>query len=82
MEVRRKRSYTKVLGGSRYQDKLDIGAGTKEYQGAGRQVQDNGRDQVQVQDDGGRGIRGRDIVVGVNLEDMTGGVAKINQYHP
>ena len=59
VEVQRKRSYTKVLGGSRYQDELDIGAGTKEYQGAGRQVRDDGRNQV---------------FVGVNFEDLTGGV--------
>ena len=74
MEVQRKRSYAEVLGRSRYQDELDIGAGTEEYQGAGRQVQDDARNQVQVQDDRGRELQGRDIVVGVNFEDVTGGV--------
>ena len=36
--------------------------------------EDDGRYQVQVQDDGGRKLRGRDIVKGVNFEDVTGGV--------
>ena len=52
VEVQRKRSYAEVLGRRRYQDGLNIGAGTEEHQGAGRQVQDNTRNQVQGQDDG------------------------------
>ena len=40
---------------------------TEEYQGAGWQVQeDDTRTRVQVQDDDGRKLRGRDIVVGMH----------------
>ena len=59
VEVQSKRSYAESARRSRYQDELDIGAGTREKKGAGRQVQDEARgagqdgagDQVQVQDD-------------------------------
>ena len=53
VEVQEKRSYAEVVRRSRYQDELDIGAGTREKKGAGRQVQDDARNQVQVQDEGG-----------------------------
>ena len=49
VEVQQKRSNGEVAGRSRYQDEPNIGAGTKEYLGAGRQVQINARNQMQVQ---------------------------------
>ena len=64
-----------IVMGTHFQGQLNIGAGTEEYQCAGGQVkEDDGRYQVEVQDDGGRKLRGRDIVKGVNFDDVTGGV--------
>ena len=58
--------------GTHFKGELDIGTGTEEYLGVGWQVQeDNARSQVQV--DGGRELRGHDIVVGENFEGVTGG---------
>ena len=62
MQVQSKRSYAEVVRRSRYQDKLDIGAGTN--------IQ--GRDIVVGTHFEGarerRAIQGQDIVVGENLE--------------